>query len=81
MYLILDSLKIANNKDYNLNVVKEIYVRKSFFSLNKNVRGCQEEESYDQCTTNNYLEALKDKCKCYPLHLRINEKVTKFCFN
>ena len=48
----------------------------SFLSLSQKDRGCQNEETYNNCTTRAYLEDLKKRCKCLPLSLIIDfEKV------
>ena len=56
------------------NVIKEISVTDSFLSLDKDIRGCQE-ESYDECTTRKYMNTLMNKCQCLPFHLRLSNKV------
>ena len=50
---------------YNLNAIKEIFSKNSFFTLNKKVRGCQKEPR-DECTTQKYRETLTKKCQCFP---------------
>ena len=42
---------------HNLNVIKEIKVTDSFLSMEKDIRGCQE-ESFDDCTTIKYKTAV-----------------------
>ena len=66
-------------KKYNLNALKEIMVQESFLTLDKDVRGCQDDESLSDCTTTNYLKALLNICGCYPLHLKMKSKV--FCMD
>ena len=61
---------------YHLNVIKEITVTDSFLTLNKNIRGCQE-ESFDDCMTWKYKKILKDECQCLPFQIRSNEQVSK----
>ena len=56
------------------NVIKEIKVTNSFLSLDKDIRGCQE-ESNDECTTRKYMNTLMNKCQCLPFHLRLSNKV------
>ena len=61
-------------KNYYLNVIKEVTVTKSFLSMDKQTRQCQE-ETYDYCTTKNYLDALIKKCECLPLQIRNTNEV------
>ena len=46
--------------------MKEMKVTDSFLSLNKEVRGCQNVEPFEDCTTRNYLESLRNNCGCIP---------------
>ena len=59
---------------YNIYIIKEIGVTDSFLTLDKDIRGCQE-ESYDECTTKKYKNDLITKCQCLPFHLRFTEEV------
>ena len=61
--------------DYNLNTVKEIQVSDDFLSLDREVAGCQNEESYQDCTTRNHLENLSKECGCLPLTIRTKKEV------
>ena len=58
----------GQSNSFNLNSLKEIVNKNSFLTLEKNIRGCQE-ESYDDCTTKKYLHNLKNKCECLPFQL------------
>ena len=60
---------------YNLNVVKEISATASFLSMDKDVSKCQDEETFGDCVTRKYVNALKDKCKCLPLNLILMDEV------
>ena len=66
---------MALNNEYNLNVIKEVTVTDSFLSMDKDVRGCQAGETHDSCVTANYIEAIKNKCRCLPLSLRLSKEV------
>ena len=71
-------------KEYNLNIIKEIKVTEDFLALSENIRRCQNDESYDECITRIYIDALKQNCKCLPFPIREVEKVTNkdfFDFN
>ena len=60
---------------YNLNVLKEITASNSFLSLEKDVRKCQDMETFNECVTTKFIRDIKSKCKCLPLNLRLNMKV------
>ena len=60
--------------EHYLTVIKEIMVTDSFLSLDKSIRGCQE-ETFDECRTRKYANALTEKCKCLPFQLRLTEEV------
>ena len=66
-------LKLENR--YNLNVLKEITASKSFLSMEKDVRKCQDVETFSECVTTKFICDLKSKCKCLPLNLRLTMKV------
>ena len=55
--------------------MKEISATESFLSMNKDISKCQDEETFDECVTEKYVNALKDKCKCLPLILSLMNKV------
>ena len=61
--------------EYNLNVIKEITATSSFLSMERNVRKCQNDESFDECVTRKYIDNLIKKCNCLPLNLRLTYKV------
>ena len=74
--MFLVPLKLSLDMEYNLNVIKEITVTDSFLSLNKDIQGCQE-ESFDDCTTRIYRDALMKKCQCLPFQLRLSTEASK----
>ena len=74
LLIFVEPLKLSLDKKYFLNVIKEISVTDSFMSMDKDVRGCQK-ESYDECTTRKYINALMNKCQCLPFQFKLNEKV------
>ena len=53
-----------------MNALKEIRVTESYLGLDQDVRDCQHEEPYDNCTTRHYLHALLEECGCLPLTVR-----------
>ena len=61
-----------------MNVIKEIKVTDSFLSMDKGVKGCQK-ESFDDCTTRKYMNALMSKCHCLPLQvIQTNEVSSRY---
>ena len=70
-----DPIHLELENRYNLNVLKEITVSNSFLSIKKDVRKCQDVETFNECVTTKFLHDLKSKCKCLPLDLRLNMKV------
>ena len=43
--------------------------------MERNVRKCQDDETFDECVASNYIDDLIEKCKCLPLNLRLTKKV------
>ena len=50
-----------------MNILKQIKVTKSFHTINQEVRGCQGDDSIDDCLTSEHLKYIKEKCGCLPL--------------
>ena len=67
--------KETQSIQYNINVVKDVKVTDSYLELDKSVRGCQNEESYEDCTTSYYIKTLLEHCKCLPFNIRLHKKV------
>ena len=65
-----DSVTLQGNGQFNLNILKEISVTDSFLGLDQDVRRCQNDEPYDNCTTRHYIQALKEKCGCLPFPVK-----------
>ena len=75
---ISETMKLIGEGEYNLNVLKEIVVTNSFLGLDENVRGCQNEEPLDNCTTRHYMESLSKNCGCLPISIRLSDEVAVF---
>ena len=71
----LDRLKLNIGRRYNLNTLKQIKVTEDFLSLKKDVRDCQNDESYDDCKTKEYMDTLWKTCKCLPFNIRQSNNV------
>lgn len=74
---ILEPLELSLEKKYYLNVIKEITVTDSFLSMNKDIKGCQE-ESFNDCTTRIYKNTLMNECQCLPFQLGLLKEVSKY---
>ena len=64
--------------EYNLNIIKKEEVTESFLGMDQSVRGCQNEEHYDECTTRHYIENMRGKCGCLPLSIALFDQVNFF---
>ena len=67
-----DSLKLKIGKKYNLNSVKQINVSEDFLYLGEDIRDCQNDLSYEDCQTKEYIDDLVRKCKCLPFNMRLS---------
>ena len=75
IFLFVDPVTLTGEGDYNLNSIKEEEVTESFLGFGQTVRGCQNEEHYDECTTRHYIKHMREKCGCLPLSSALSEKV------
>ena len=63
---------------YKLGVVKEITVTPAFLDIGEETRDCQNETTYEICTTEEYLEMLIKTCNCLPLSIIIDKNVSYY---
>ena len=68
-------MQLNGEGEYNLNSIKQEQATESFLGLDQAVRGCQNEEHYDDCTTHQYIENMREKCGCLPLTLALSDQV------
>ena len=68
-------MKLVGGGEYNLNVLKEIDVTDSYLDLSEEVKGCQNGESFVNCTTKKFIDSLLGQCRCLPFDIRQTEKV------
>ena len=66
--------------EYNLNIIKEEEVTEPFLGIDQAVRGCQNEEHYDECTTRHYIKNMREKCGCLPLSIALTDQVSALFF-
>ena len=64
------------DKYYRLYVVKEVSVTDSFLTLKEETKRCQKDQTFDECTTQRYIDALKLKCGCLPHQLRLSQEAS-----
>ena len=70
-----EPLKIFGEGNYNLNNVKDVKVTSSYLELPQGVTGCQHDEPFENCTTAQYIDSMKDICKCLPLKIITEDEV------
>ena len=75
-----DPLNLSVGKEYNLNILKEVKVTESFLGLDKDVTQCQNKESYNDCKTKKYVNALIEFCGCIPFSLNTIYEVSPKIF-
>ena len=74
----LEPVELIGEGEYNLNSLTEIRVTESYLSIDQDTRGCQNKESFFNCTTKKYIETVLTECKCLPVNLRLKDKVLFF---
>ena len=67
---ITEPLKLIGEGEYNLNALTEIEVTDSYLGIDQDIRGCQNEEPYLNCTTKHYVNNVLLECGCIPLNIR-----------
>ena len=50
--------------------IKQIQVTDDYLDLDLQTRGCQNDNTYEDCITEFYLGLLKEECKCLPFNLQ-----------
>ena len=71
-----EPLKLYGEGSYNLNVVKDVKGTEYYFGLDENVRKCQHDEPYENCTTRAYETTLRDSCGCIPINMMTSQHST-----
>ena len=54
-------------------------VTESYLGLDQEERGCQNEETLDNCTSRQYYDTILEKCGCLPLNIRSSEVLIATC--
>ena len=73
----LEPVKLIGEGQYNLNQLKEIKVTDYYLGMDQDVKECQNNEPFYQCTTKYYLNTAMEKCGCLPINMNPN----KGCFS
>ena len=73
--LYIEPVKLIGEGKYNLNDIKEIKVTDSYMKLDKDFRGCQNEEEINHCTTKQYLDSLLKDCGCLTFSISTHRNV------
>ena len=73
--IFLEPVKLIGEGEYNMNTMKEIKVTDSYLGLDQDLKKCQNEEPYFNCTTRHYHDAVLKQCGCLPLHIARSNKV------
>ena len=58
----LEPVNLVGEGEYNLNVLKEIRVTDSYLGLDPSIKGCQNVETLENCTTRYYIDNLISHC-------------------
>ena len=74
--LTLEPLTFNGERNYALSNVLEFEVTDGFINLGEEVTKCQNRESYEECSTREFLKLAWEKCACTPFSLsHLNDTV------
>ena len=79
--LLSAPIKLFGEGSYAVSDVKEMEVTDEYLELDKNIRNCQTDESFESCSTRQYLDTLKSQCNCLPYALRELLKYDLVCLH
>ena len=68
--LLKAPISVHGEGTFAISDVKEMKVTEEYLGLDENIRKCQNRESFEECTTNNYIDTVLKKCKCVPYSLK-----------
>ena len=66
----LAPLKLYGSGSFALSAVKQILPTEDFLGLNDDIKKCQDQETYEECTTRAFTRDITEKCLCTPFALR-----------
>ena len=73
--LYSETVELIGEGEYNLDALKYIAATDSYLGLGQNIIGCQNKESYENCTTRHYIDNFLGKCGCMPFNIRLENRV------
>ena len=62
--------KFYGSGSIRIKGIKQIQVTDDYLGLDLQARGCQNENTYEDCVTELYLDLLMEECKCLPFNLQ-----------
>ena len=62
-------LLLHGEGNYALTSVKEIKVTDDFLGLDIQTKSCQIIETFEECTTRNYMKKVLEDCNCIPYNV------------
>ena len=70
MHMFAVPEKFYGNGTIRIKGVKQVKVTDDYLGLDLQTRGCQNDNTYEDCVTQLYLDLLKKECKCLPFNLQ-----------
>ena len=70
-----EPVMLMGEGEYNINNMKELKVTESFLGLDLKDRGCQNEETMEDCSTRQHIDACLQECGCLPFSVSILNNV------
>ena len=75
--MLSEPLTFDGEGNYALSNVKEFDVTDGFIDLGEEVTECQDQESFEECYTREYLQLAQEQCACTPFSLsHLNDTVS-----
>ena len=71
VFFVSEQVELIGEGEYNLNALTEIEVTDSYLGLEQDLRKCQNEEPFYNCTTRKYMDTILEECGCLPLHIHM----------
>ena len=62
--------KFYGGGNIRIKGVKQVQVTNDYLRLDMKTRGCQNDNTYEVCVTDLYLDSLREKCNCLPFNLK-----------
>ena len=78
--IFLAPIRLFGEGTYGMTDVKVVEATENYLGLDEDTRKCQIEETFEKCTTREYLHNVNEKCNCVPYGLSLlspKSQVTK----